>query len=199
LLSSSQTEWKVSELLSEKPKNGYSPKSSSEGSGTRTVSISAVKDGLFAPEGNEKYADVADDVLAKFDVREDDIFVVRGNGNKNLCGRAGLASKTYADMFYPDLLIRLRFDSEKLLPQLASRIWNNPGAHRNLLCWAKSTNGIWKVNGDDIKRHRINVPPRSKQPGIIAELERFDGLYQKAIETLSSSKSLQKSLINQVF
>ena len=98
-----------------------------------------------------------------FLVREGDAFIVRGNGNRKLCGQAGLADMSYDDLIYPDLLIRLRFDPTRILPAFAVAQWNLPTVHRQLSARAKSTNGIWKVNGQDVRAHRLVVPPLSDQ------------------------------------
>lgn len=192
-------QYQVKELLIDGPRNGFSPKSSSDGEGVKTVSIGAVKGGRFTPEGNLKYAKVDDAIWKKFDVQDGDVFVVRGNGNKDLCGRAGLATKSYSNMFYPDLLIRLRFDLAVILPEFAAFQWNSLKAHKNLLKWAKSTNGIWKVNGDDVKRHKLMAPPIAEQKKIMEEIANIDSRLLHCNAAVKDTNQLRKSLINQVF
>lgn len=201
LLSSSNcvNEYEVGQLLADGPKNGYSPKSSKSFTGVKTVSISAIKSGVFDPEGCIKYADVDKDVLEKYDVRVGDLFVVRGNGNKFICGQAGLSKNDYRDIFYPDLLIRLRFDQKKLLPNFAAYLWNSPDTHRKLISRAKSTNGIWKINGMDIKKHKLKIPSTKVQSKIMDEITTMQSICELAE---SENKRLQKlffMLINQVF
>lgn len=116
--------------------------------------------------------------------------VVRGNGNRSLCGRAGIVETMPDGCFYPDLLIRLRFADDRLLPAFAVLQWNESKCHTRLLSMAKSTNGIWKINGKDIRSHRLAVPPIAKQ-------ERFlDGLTEKTalIEALRSSLAFVSAL-----
>lgn len=103
----------VSSLLAESPRNGYSLQASAAIQKLRTVSISAVHQGLFKPDGNTKYADVPLEQVQQFLVQKDDIFVVRGNGNRALAGKCGIAHTTYTDVFYPDLLIRAAIQSGK--------------------------------------------------------------------------------------
>jgi type I restriction enzyme, S subunit len=192
-------EYQIKDLLIDGPRNGFSPISSIDGEGARTVSIGAVTEGVFRPEGNIKYAKVGDDILEKFDVQVNDVFVVRGNGNKMLCGRAGLSKQAYTNLFYPDLLIRLRFDDSIVLPEFATIQWNSLKAHRSLLKSAKSTNGIWKVNGDDIKRHKLIIPPVNEQKKIMSDLASIDARLQLCKKMTTSSEQLLKSLINQFF
>lgn len=191
--------YKVMDLLNGGPKNGFSPKGNSTGDGYQTVSISSVKNGRFDVEGNIKYAVVDESVLDKFDVKKNDIFIVRGNGNRTLCGKAGISFKDHSNLFYPDLLIRLRFDNTRILPEFAAYQWNTLKTHMKLLQSAKSTNGIWKVNGDDIKRHKLFVPSISVQKSIMNEVAAVSKSIDYSESFISNSHILQNKLINEIF
>jgi type I restriction enzyme S subunit len=188
----------VSELLLEGPTNGFSPQTSDDGNAF-TVSLGAIKNGRFSPGGNTKRAKVDDSVLSKFDVREGDVFIVRGNGNRVLCGRAGLSTETIPNLFYPDLLIRLRFNEKLMDPEFATYQWNHPIAHSHLLQWAKSTNGIWKINGSDIKRQLMVLPPLSEQKRILNDLKRIESRLEIMKKSMSDLAHLRASLVNQIF
>lgn len=189
----------VKDLLVDGPRNGYSPNPNSEGVGYKTVSIGAIQNGLFLPEGNLKYAVAESTVVDHFGLRSGDILIVRGNGNRNLCGKAGLVTEDFTDMFYPDLLIRLRFDQGKLLPEFVSFQWNQPEIHSKLLQWAKSTNGIYKINGQDINRHTLIVPPLSIQKQIVQKLKVINNCVTLAQNDHHKTTLLRKFLLNQIF
>jgi len=174
----------VKDLLTDKPKNGYSPKANESGKGYRTVSISAISNGKFIPEGNIKFADVDYQKISAYSIRKNDVFVVRGNGNRYLAGKCGIASKSYADMFYPDLLIRLRFDCSIIDPMFATLQWNDAYVHRDFISRAKSTNGIWKVNGQDIRKHTLVIPPLDEQKKFLSEIN----IYKNAIKDLENRR-----------
>ena len=55
------------------------------------------------------------------------------------------------------------FDPKRIVPAFAVAQWNLPAVHRELSARAKSTNGIWKVNGQDVRAHRLVVPTLSDQ------------------------------------
>lgn len=160
----------VASLLREGPRNGISPNVNSDGNGLKTVSISAVSDGIFNPSDCVKYAVIDPAAARPFFVRSGDVFLVRGNGNRRLCGTAGLSGQSYGELFYPDLLIRLRFDETKMLPAFAVAQWNMPRVHTRLLSRAKSSNGIWKINGQDVRAHELFVPPIDEQKTIMQRL-----------------------------
>ena len=160
----------VADLLREPPRNGISPVTNAGGIGLKTVSVSAVDLGVFDPTGCVKRAQINIEKVQPFFVQRDDVFVVRGNGNRSLCGKAGLSQQSYEDLFYPDLLIRLRFDKSRILPSFAADQWNLPSVHRRLSARAKSTNGTWKINGQDIRAHELAVPSLDQQRSVLHSL-----------------------------
>ena len=160
----------VEKLLTTGPRNGLSPKVNAEQRGYPTLSISAVRDGRIVTEGNVKYADVTDEQAAAFELKANDVLVVRGNGNKLLTGKCGLVDTVPKGCFYPDLLIQLKFDTKIIRPELAALQWNTPSTHRRLISRAKSTNGIWKINGGDIRQHTLKVPPIADQDALLEEV-----------------------------
>jgi type I restriction enzyme S subunit len=172
-LGNTATLTRVGDLLVDGPKNGISPKLSSEARGIRTVSIGAVCDGRFTPDGHVKYVDLTFDEASPYLVQAGDIFAVRGNGNRQLVARVGRSAHSYDDLVYPDLLMRMRFDPDRLDPDFLIAQWNHPAVHARLLARAKSSNGISKVNGQDIRAHELLVPPLSDQTAIATSLAEF--------------------------
>lgn len=188
----------VGDLLLESPRNGISPPVSADGQGFRTASISSVRNGTFDPRGHVKYAECDRVRASQFFVQRGDVFVVRGNGNRTLCGKAGIATESYEDLFYPDLLIRLRFDPGHILPEFAVAQWNLPNVHRTLIARAKSTNGIWKVNGKDIRRHQLLVPPKSFQKVALARINEIRTARQQVRCREGKFAQLQRVLMAQI-
>ncbi len=166
LLGSSAQRVLVGDLLVDGPKNGLSPQAKSGEFGFRTVSIGAVSHGVFDPTGHVKVVDLTPEEASPYLVRKGDIFAVRGNGNRQLVARVGQAHESFDDLIYPDLLIRMRFDPTRIVADYLIAQWNHPSAHARLLSHAKSSNGIWKVNGQDIRRHELVVPPLHVQEDI---------------------------------
>ena len=195
-----QSKWPVAEcrdLLAEKPRNGFSPPAiENNGGGIPTLSISTIRGGEVVPDGNLKYANVKPEDVAQFKLCKDDILVVRGNGNRLLCGRAGIVKDFPEGCFYPDLLIRLRFRPDALLPEFAVMQWNEPKTHLRLLKKAKSTNGISKINGQDIRSHQFVVPPIGDQKRFIEMLKGKFGVTDAFVLQTARIATLQRSLID---
>jgi len=182
--------------LAEKPRNGYSPPANEGGCGLPTLSISAIRRGEVIPEGNIKYAEVNPAEVEQFKLRKQDILVVRGNGNRLLCGRAGLVKEFPEGCFYPDLLIRLRFREDSLIPEFAVMQWNEPKTHLRLLKRAKSGNGISKINGQDVRSHKLLMPPIEKQKTFLDQLQEKVALSEAIHRLAECSRALQFSLVN---
>lgn len=160
----------VEQLVTTGPKNGLSPKVNADERGYPTLSISAVRGGRIVTEGNVKYAEVTENQAAAFELKANDVLVVRGNGNKMLTGQCGIVGTVPLGCFYPDLLICLKFDAKIIRPEFAALQWNAPSTHRRLISRAKTTNGIWKINGSDIRKHTLKVPSIEDQDISLEEI-----------------------------
>ena len=180
----------VEKLVTTGPRNGLSPKVNADERGYPTLSISAVRDGRIITDGNVKYADVTDEQAAAFALKKDDVLVVRGNGNKLLTGKCGLVDTVPQGCFYPDLLIRLQFDGDVMRPQFAALQWNAPSTHKRLISRAKSTNGIWKINGSDIRQHTLKVPSIEMQDALLEEIRSI----RQARADIEKRKTLAQNL-----
>jgi type I restriction enzyme S subunit len=197
-----RTNWPTAEcreLLAEGPRNGFSPPANESKRGLPTLSISAIRGGDVVPEGSLKYADVSAAEVAQFNLRRGDILVVRGNGNRLLCGRAGLVKDFPENCFYPDLLIRLRFRSDALLPEFAVMQWNEPKTHHRLLKKAKSSNGISKINGQDIQSHCLAVPPIEMQRRFLDDLIAKSKLVETLDQSAKAAVTAQHAIVNRLF
>lgn len=153
----------VEELVTDGPRNGVSPQCNAQKRGRPTLPVGCVYTGFVNTTSDLKFSDIDDETFERFRLRHNDVLVVRGNGNRELVGRAGIVVEELSDCFYPDLLVRLRFDPARLAPALAVHLWNCVPVHASLIRRAKSTNGIYKINGGDIRAHGLPLPPKGVQ------------------------------------
>jgi len=167
---SSSPHFPVEQLILNGPRNGLSPKTNADKRGYPTLSIGAVRNGEIITEGYTKYAEISKAEAAAFELKTNDVLVVRGNGNKSLTGKCGLVETVPKGCFFPDLLIRLQFDETKIRPEFAVLQWNSLTMHNLLIARAKTTNGIWKINGADIRKHILKVPRLSEQDSFLDEM-----------------------------
>ncbi|WP_278464228.1 restriction endonuclease subunit S [Stutzerimonas kunmingensis] len=181
----------VDKLVPLGPKNGLSPKANADERGYPTLSIGAVRDGRIVAEGNTKYAEISDAEAAAFELKANDVLVVRGNGNKLLTGRCGLVDVVPKGCFYPDLLIRLQFDEKIIRPEFAVLQWNSQSTHNRLISRAKSTNGIWKINGADIRQHALKVPEVEEQDDLLAEMRAIRSARKNIATRMTTAQNLK--------
>jgi type I restriction enzyme S subunit len=184
------------DLLAEGPRNGYSGGPSAEGYPHPTLSIGAVRNGHIVIDGNIKYAEIPEVHLETYRLRRGDLLIVRGNGNKNLVGKCGLVGEVPVNCFYPDLLIRVSFREAKIRQRFACLQWNSQAAHRRLLSRAKSTNGIWKINGKDMEEHRLLVPPLDEQDALLCKVQAIEATEMAALRRLAAVTDLRNALLN---
>lgn len=179
------------DLLVSKPRNGLSPDNGGEGLRCLSLSIGCIRNGSVIAEGNTKYSFFCAGQVRDYTIDRGDVLIVRGNGNKSLVGRGGLVTSNLSNYIYPDLLIRLKFNTKIIRPKFAVLQWNSNKVHSELLKTAKSTNGIWKVNGKDIASHLLFVPPIDIQDAFLEQYNLYEDAYQSTGNCLHSNKMLR--------
>lgn len=190
---------KCAELFEQTPRNGYSPKSNARHQGYPTLSISAVKDGQVIAHGEHlKWAAVPPEKAQEYRLQAGDLLVVRGNGNRDLVGRCGIVGDVPEGCFYPDLLIRISFKPSLIRPRFGEIQWNSRSVHQRLLRHAKSTSGIWKINGKDLREHLFLVPPLEEQDTFLEMVDKIDKSLNAARASMQQVQDLKRSLINQL-
>ncbi len=96
--------------------------------------------------------------------------MVRGNGSKDLCGRAGLVAADAEAVVFPDLFIQVALPKQRMLPEFFVAAWNSSATRAAIEEKAKTTSGIWKINQGHILSTRIPAPPLPEQRRIVTEL-----------------------------
>lgn len=159
-------------LLSFGPSNGVSPEVGSVGD-LRTLSLGAVRDGRVSMGSDvTKFVDrAAVPRLEDLRLQAGDILLVRGNGNVNLVGRAGLVGPGFGEeeYIYPDLLIRIRVDAS-MLPEFFVWAFNSAATRAQIGTRARTAVGTYKVAASDVRAIVLPLPPLSEQARIVAYL-----------------------------
>ncbi|MBI3464917.1 MAG: restriction endonuclease subunit S [Planctomycetes bacterium] len=136
-------------------------------------------------------------------VRRSDVFVVRGNGSKDLCGLAGLVAEDSEGVIFPDLFIRIPLPSNRMLPEFFVAVWNSAATREIIEEKAKTTSGIWKINQGHLASTQIPVPPLAEQRRIVAKLDTFqaqvDALKSLQAETTAELDAMLPSILDRAF
>jgi type I restriction enzyme, S subunit len=151
-------------------RNGKSVKSAGEGSQIRCLALSAMRNGRIDIH-DSKPVPMSPEEAAAFQVRKGDVYVVRGNGSKDLCGRAGFVNEDSHGVIFPDLFIQISLPTKQILPEFFVAAWNSSAIRSVIEEKAKTTSGIWKINQGHILSTHVPVPPLSEQHRIVSELQ----------------------------
>jgi len=188
----------IQDLVTDGPQNGVSPACNDQQRGRPTLPVGCLYTGVVNTSSDLKFSEIDDTTFEKFRLRKDDVLVVRGNGNRELVGRAGIVVEGRSECFYPDLLIRLRFNEAKLAPELAVHLWNCVPLHASLIRRAKSTNGIYKVNGADIRAHRLPLPPKAMQAAMLDAICTHRQAGRSVDERVVATRRIKSQLLGQL-
>jgi type I restriction enzyme S subunit len=136
-------------------------------------------------------------------IRQGDVFITRGNGSKELVGRAGVVEDDPGLTIFPDLFIRVQLHETPLLPRFFEMAWNSLIVRDRINEYAKTTSGIWKVNQGHIASIAVPIPPVDEQRHVIAQrevlLEKVETAKQLQANVTVELDALLPSILNEAF
>ena len=183
-------------------KNGLSLKSDRLDSDIRCLRLSAMRNGNIDCADCKPVA-LAMDRARQHLVHSGDVFIVRGNGSKELVGQAGVATECPSGTIFPDLFIRVPLDLERMIPAFFVAWWNSPIMRQRIEAAAKTTSGTWKINQAHIASFPVPVPSVSEQTEALQEIEkhssRVKGLHCLREKSRLEMTALLPSLLHQAF
>jgi type I restriction enzyme, S subunit len=196
------SEVSMEELVGRKDlQNGLSLRETSSTTPYRCLRLSALRNGVVDCE-NAKPIPLTPDRASKYLVAQGNVFVVRGNGSKNLMGRAGIVECQPEGLIFPDLFIRIPLDGDRLLARYFLIAWNSPKTRRTIERLAKTTSGIWKVNQGHVASVVLRVPSRSEQERIIGKVDQLmtlcDSLEAKLQQTQTDADNLLTAIVHEL-
>ena len=153
--------WCSLSSLSTAMQNGLSP-SKAGTSYARVLTLSALTRGGFDESAWKKGAFKEEPPLDKR-VTGGRFYVCRGNGNRDLVGAAEFAPRSMHDLVFPDTMIEVRVNREKVLPAYLAIAWRQRLAREQIERFAKTTNGTYKINQKALGAIEVPVPPLSLQ------------------------------------
>lgn len=188
-------------LFESEPKNGVSPKASSQPPGLPTFSIAAIRHGKVDLGNKEhlKYAQLPEKVAKACRVNRGDVLIVRGNANPDLVGKAGMIDHYPDGCIYPDITKRVVFRKEgerTITPPFAVLAWNHSIVHNQVLRRAKTSNGTLKINNRDVKQIIMPVPPPQEQTAIVNLAEALDRKIDGLSDVADAYEQLKRSLMH---
>ncbi|MBU0679420.1 MAG: restriction endonuclease subunit S [Verrucomicrobia bacterium] len=156
-------------------KNGLSLRESPLPTGYRCLRLSAMKGGLIDCS-ESKYVPLTKEQAEAYQVNNGDVFLTRGNGSKQLVGRAGIVTSSSSGVIFPDLFIRVPLNGQLIDSNYFLVAWNSPQLRVHIERVARTTSGIWKINQGHVAETRLPVPPLAQQKRIVAKVDELMAL-----------------------
>lgn len=192
----------IADVLSEGMRNGHSARASADGSGIRTLTITAVTKRDFS-DANTKITTADPSRVGALWLTANDIFVQRAN-TPELVGSTAIYEGPDDWAIFPDLLIRLRIDAARALPQFVALAMQTEKAHRSLRSKAKGLAGSMpKIDQAAIGALEIPLPSLADQERIVSQSAESTTALSRlriAVEaTQARSAALRRALLTAAF
>ena len=186
---------RIGKTFRETPFNGISPASRPNPPGTPILNVSCIKNGVCATE-LVTYVDVDEAAIRANSAERGDFFVLRGNGNRNYVGTGGWLRVDPPDnCIFSDKLIRLRFDTSRVVDGFYPYLWQSRAFQIRLQSKAQSSSGLWMMNKRDISREWVALPPKNEQSEIVEILDAATDNHLALAKKLATARRLKQSLL----
>jgi type I restriction enzyme S subunit len=190
----------VGEICSTKPTNGRSVPTLD--GGFPVLRLTAMKGGQI-DFAEMKGGAWSEDEAAKWIIEEGDFFVMRGNGSIKRVGDGAIAKQVPCKVAYPDTMIRIRADPERLDSRYLLHLWRSPLLRSQIESAAKTTAGIFKINQRDIASFRLPIPTLGEQREIVAEVDRrlsvLDQVEDSVQTSIARCGKLRQAILKRAF
>ncbi|MFG1387545.1 restriction endonuclease subunit S [Xanthobacter versatilis] len=199
--------WKhlpLSQLVSDGPSNGWSPKADGKAGDLKSLKLSATSSGaLRLDESTIKYLDQALPTDSKFWLLADDILIQRAN-SLELLGTTVLFDGPSREFIFPDLMMRIRADDKKVLPPYLATYLNSEPARAYFRANATGTAGnMPKINGTTVRETLVPTAPLDEQHEIVRRIEsafaKIDRLAGQAKRALELVGKLDEAILAKAF
>ena len=187
-------ETKLSDIV--ELKNGLNYTKSSTGD---VIKIVGVKDfqNYFSPKIDALESVQIDGKLSSdYQLRNDDILVVRSNGSKNLVGRciliAGLEKQTTS---FSGFTIRVRVKTENVLPVFLCYLLRSESVRTKMMTDSKGSN-IQSISQDAILRLKFPLPPLAKQQEIVSKITAIESKIADAKKVMEECSTKKRRILD---
>lgn len=194
-------EWdlcRLSSLVASGPKNGYSGRSGKAARGTPTLALTATTSGrMILDEETVKHLEETLDQHSDILLKSGDVLVQRSN-TPDLVGTTAIFDGPSGVYAYPDLMMRLRFNTS----QAAHWFWryaNSSSGRRYFVNVAAGSTGTMpKISGDKLRNMPLPLPPPSEQRAIAAALGDADALVGGLDRLIAKKRELKQAAMQQL-
>lgn len=154
-------EAKLRDVLVHGLTNGLSPSTNGTVPG-RVLTLSAVSSGTLKPDESK-------DVLFEKEpspkqlVCANRLMITRGSGNPELVGVGTLGHDTSTELAFPDTVMGGTINTDAAAPEYVAATWNSGLVKAQIRSIARTTNGTFKVNQNNLSQISFPLLPREAQ------------------------------------
>lgn len=189
-------ELKLSDVLAEPIRNGYSPAESQAWTGVQMLGLGCLSDYGFNPV-QLKNAPESVSAMHPAILRDGDLLVSRAN-TRTLVGMAGIYRDVGTPCTYPDLMMRVR-PSERYLVEFLEIVLRSPRTRRRLMAMAQGTSeSMVKISGEMLRRLPIPDVPIDKQRRIVEVIDSFTELERGIEASIAKFEALRSGLMEEL-
>lgn len=159
-------------------KHGCSKGPSNRPTSLRVLKISAVTKGRLNLAEHKHIADEPP-LREQFSLISGDILMCRTNGTLAYVGMSALVDTDVDDTIFPDKVIRVRPDTNKINSVFLWRLLQLPALRIQIEGAARTAVGNFAIGGKDIKALKVPLPSVSVQIGLVSSLNVAANVAQK--------------------
>lgn len=147
--------------------------------------------------GDVPYVDIPVDEANNLKLEEDDVLLIRTNGNSEYIGKSTLVTQEVAvqHVVFASYLIRVRTDKEKLLGSYLNYFLASPLGRRQSLSMANTSAGNYNIGARSLRQFTIPNPDIDEQEETVKILHACEDNIDANVEKLNSLANLKKSLL----
>ena len=198
---SKKDSYKLIDLIIEKPRNGYSPKSVRYKTNIKSLSLSATTSGTFKKE-NFKYLDIKIPDNSYLWLKPGDILIQRAN-TINYLGVSAIYEGKDKEFIYPDLMMKIH-PNEKVLTKYLHLVLLSKGVREYFRRNAKGTTGnMPKINQKTVSEAIIQIPSIEEQKEVVKQhdnyLEKAKKIEEYHLSTTLYLEQVRKIVLEKAF
>ncbi|WP_223480460.1 MULTISPECIES: restriction endonuclease subunit S [unclassified Pseudomonas] len=184
-------------------RNGLSAKPNEAGKGIPILRISSVRAGSV-DQAEVRFLECDDSERNRYSLKAGDLLFTRYNGTLELVGVCGLVREvSHATLVYPDKLIRVRCNTNIVLPEYLEIFFSAPSTRQRVMELVKSTSGQKGISGQDLKDFVVTYPSLSIQTDVIRQVEQLFAFADQLEAKVASAKTridhLTQSILAKAF
>lgn len=150
-----------------------------------------------------KYGALKETEILEYELKKDDILLIRSNGSASLVGRIALVDNIEARFCYAGYLIRLRTFKPVIDNMYLIKVFNSKYLRQLIEIPIRTTTGVKNINSTEVTNLLIPLPPITEQKRIVEKVDRLmalcNELEQEVINTKKYASQLMEAVLQESF